>query len=132
MTDRVQTVNQLLGDEIVFCASLPGIDEPVPIVMAGVRPGKRAELSSALEGLFAAAGEAPAAYSVSDELLVVSSSPSHLAWALAHLGRAPAPRSRQPPGTVPARRGLADRHGCAPGGQDGVRRRRAAESSSPA
>ena len=88
MTDRVQTVNQLLGDEIVFCASLPGIGEPVPVVMAGVRPGKRAELSSALEGLFAAAGEAPAAYSVSDELLVVSSSPSHLAWALGHLGQA--------------------------------------------
>ena len=90
MTDRVQTVNQLLGDEIVFCASLPGlpgIDDPVPIVMAGVRPGKRAELSSALEGLFAAAGESPAAYSVSDDLLVVSSSPSNLAWALAHQGQ---------------------------------------------
>ena len=90
MTDRVQTVNQLLGDEIVFCASLPGlpgIDVPVPIVMAGVRPGKRAELSSALEGLFAAAGESPAAYSVSDDLLVVSSSPSNLAWALAHQGQ---------------------------------------------
>jgi ferric-dicitrate binding protein FerR (iron transport regulator) len=87
MTDRVQTVNQLLGDEIVFCASLPALDEPVPIVMAAVQPGRRAELSSALEGLFAAAGESPAAYSVSDDLVVVSNSPSHLAWALAHLGQ---------------------------------------------
>ena len=87
MTDRVQTVNPLLGDEIVFCASLPGLDEPVPMVIAGVRPGRRAELSSALEGLFAAAGESPAAYSVSDDLLVVSNSPSHLAWALGHLGQ---------------------------------------------
>ena len=87
MTDRVQTLNQLLGDEIVFCASLPGLVEPVPIVMAGVRPGKRAELASSLEGLFAAAGESPAAYSVSDDLMVVSSSPSNLAWALAHLGQ---------------------------------------------
>jgi ferric-dicitrate binding protein FerR (iron transport regulator) len=87
MTDRVQTVNQLLGDEIVFCASLPEVGEPVPIVIAGVQPGKRAELSSALEGLFAAAGETPAAYSVSDDLLVVSSSPSHLSWALGHLGQ---------------------------------------------
>lgn len=90
MTDRVQTVNQLLGDEIVFCASLPGlvgIDVPVPIVMAGVRPGKRAELSSSLEGLFAAAGESPAAYSVSDDLVIVSNSASNLAWALAHLGQ---------------------------------------------
>ncbi len=88
MTDRVQTVNQLLGDEIVFCASLPGVrGEPVPVVMAGVRPGRRAELSSALEGLFAAAGESPAAYSVSDDLLVVSNSPSNLASALAHQGQ---------------------------------------------
>jgi len=80
-------VNRLLGDEIVFCASFPGTGEPVPIVMAGVQPGKRGELSSALEGLFAVAGEAPAAYSVSDDLLVVSSSASHLAWALGHLGQ---------------------------------------------
>ena len=87
MTDRVQSVNPLLGDEIVFCASLPGLDEPVPIVMARVQPGKRAELASALEGLFAAAGESPASYSVSDDLMVVSNSPSHLAWALAHLGQ---------------------------------------------
>ena len=87
LTDRIQTVNPLLGDEIAFSASLPGIDAPVPIVMAGVQPGKRAELSSALASLFAAAGEAPAAYSVSDELLVVSDSSAHLAWALAHQGQ---------------------------------------------
>jgi len=87
MTDRVQSVNPLLGDEIVFCASLAGATEPVPIVIAGVRPGRRAELSTALEGLFAAAGEASGSYSVSDDLMVVSNSPSHLAWALAHLGR---------------------------------------------
>jgi len=87
MTDRVQSVNPLLGDEIVFCASLPGSSEPVPIVMARVQSGKQAQLSSALEGLFAAAREAPASYSVSDELMVVSNSPSNLAWALAHLGQ---------------------------------------------
>ena len=85
MIDRVQTVNPLLGDEIVFCASLAGLDEPVPMVMARVQPGRRAELASALEALFAAAGESPASYSVSDELMVVSDSPSNLAWALAHL-----------------------------------------------
>ena len=86
MTSRVQTVNPLLGDEIVFCASLPGFEEPVPIVMAGVQPGKRADLSTALAALFAAAGESPASYSVSDNLMVVSNSPSNLAWALAHQG----------------------------------------------
>ena len=90
MTDRVQTVSSLLGEEIVFCASaagLPGINEPVPIVMAGVQPGKRSELASALEGLFAAAGESAASYSVSDEMIVVSNSPTNVAWALAHLGQ---------------------------------------------
>jgi ferric-dicitrate binding protein FerR (iron transport regulator) len=86
MTERIQSVNPLLGDEIVFCAGLAG-DEPVPIVMARVQPGRRVELASALEGLFAATGEAPAAYSVTDELMVVSSSQSQLAWALAHLGQ---------------------------------------------
>jgi hypothetical protein len=86
MTDRIQSVNPLLGDEIVFSASLAGT-EPVPIVIARVQPGRRAELASALEGLFAAAGEASASYSVSDDLMVVSSSPSQLAWALAHLGQ---------------------------------------------
>src|SRR6476469_8641716 len=90
MIDRVQSVNPLLGDEIVFCASvpgLPGMDDSVPIVMAPVQPGRRADLASALEGLFAAAGESPASYSVSDELMVVSNSPSHVAWALIHLGQ---------------------------------------------
>ena len=89
MVDRVQSVNQMLGDEIVFSASLvPGLDQPVPMVMARVKPGKRAALSSALERLFTEAGDdAPGSYSVSDDLVVVSDSRSNLAWALAHLGQ---------------------------------------------
>ena len=88
MVDRVQSVNPLLGDEIAFCASIvPGLGDPVPMVMARVKPGKQAELSSALEKLFAEAGEAPGSYSVSDDLVVVSESPSDLAWVLAHLGQ---------------------------------------------
>src|SRR5688572_27064718 len=87
IADRIQSVNPLLGDEIVFCASFPGLDEPVPMLMARVQPGKRAELASALQGLFAAAGESAAPFSVSDDLMIVSSSPSNLAWALAHLGQ---------------------------------------------
>ena len=87
MADRLQSVNPLLGDEIVFCASVAGLNEPVPMVMARVQPGKRAELANALEGLFAEAGEPPAAYSVSDDLMVVSNSPGNLAWAVAQLGQ---------------------------------------------
>ena len=86
MADRLQSVNPLLGDEIVFGASLPGGDQPVPMVMAQVQPGKRAELESALKGLFAEAGESAPQYSVSDDLMVVSNSPSHLSWVLARLG----------------------------------------------
>ena len=86
MTERVQSVSPLLGDEIVSTASVGGAGEPVPIVMARVQPGSRAKLATALEGLFSAAGESPA-YSVSDALMVVSDSPSHLAWALGHLGQ---------------------------------------------
>ena len=87
MMDRVQTVNPLLGEEIVFCASLAGLAEPVPIVMARVQPGRQAELSSALAALFAAAGESSASYSVSDDLLIVSASAAQVAWATAHLGQ---------------------------------------------
>jgi hypothetical protein len=86
LADRVQSVNTMLGDEIVFTASVLA-NEPVPVVMARVRPGKRAELASALEGLFAAARESSAPYSVSEDLMVVSNSPSHLSWVLAHLGQ---------------------------------------------
>jgi hypothetical protein len=85
--DRIQSVNPLLGEEIVLCASIPETGDPVPMVMARVQQGRRVELAAALDGLFAAAGDSPASYSVSDDLMIVSSSPSHLAWALAHLGQ---------------------------------------------
>jgi len=87
LADRVQSVNTLLGDEIVFSATVPVRGEPVPMVMARVQPGRRAELASALEGLFAEAGESSAPFSVSDDLMVVSNSPVNLSWVLAHLGQ---------------------------------------------
>jgi len=88
MVDRVQSVSSMLGDEIVFSASTgSGLAEPVPMVMARVQPGKRAELTAALQALFAESGEAPGSYSVSDDMVVVASSASQLAWGLAHLGQ---------------------------------------------
>jgi hypothetical protein len=57
------------------------------MVMARVQPGRRAELASALEGLFVGAGEPAPPYSVSEDLMVVSNSPSNLAWALGHVGQ---------------------------------------------
>jgi hypothetical protein len=87
MTERLQSVNRLLGDEVVFCVSVGSADGPVPIVMARVKSGMRAPLTSALEGLFAAAGETPAAYSVTDDLMVVSNSASHVTWVLSQLSQ---------------------------------------------
>ncbi len=87
LVDRVQSVSSLLGDEVVFSIASIGPRDEVPMVMAGVQPGKRAALASALDELFADAGERARAYSVSDELIVISDTPSHLSWALSHLGQ---------------------------------------------
>jgi hypothetical protein len=87
MVGRVQSVSSLLGDEIVFSVGSAGPTQEVPMVMARVQPGRRAELSSALAGLFNGTGEAVPPYSVSDDLMVVSNSPSNLAWALGNLGK---------------------------------------------
>jgi hypothetical protein len=87
MVDRVQSVSSLLGDEIVFSVGSTGPGQDVPMVMARLQPGKRAELTSALDGLLTEAREAGLSYSVSDDLMVVSTSPSNLAWALGHLGK---------------------------------------------
>ncbi len=86
MVSRLQSVSSLLGDEIVFCASAAGPGQEVPTVMARVQPGSRAELARALDALFADSGEPALPSSVSDDLMVVSSSPAHLEWALGRLG----------------------------------------------
>ncbi len=86
MVDRLQSVSSLLGDEVVFSASSAAPGQVVPMVMAGVRSGKRAELHQALATLFADAADTPLSYSVSDSLVVVSASPAQLASALARLG----------------------------------------------
>jgi len=87
IVDRVQVVSTLLGDEVVFCVGSAGPGSEVPMVISRVQPGRRAELASALEGLFAGTNEPVPAYSVTDELMVVSNSPDELAWALGHLGQ---------------------------------------------
>jgi hypothetical protein len=86
IADRIQSVSPLLGGEIVFCVSFVANSEAVPLLIAQVQPGKRAELTTTLQGVFAEAGETPA-YSVSDDLVLVSNSPANLAWAAAHLGQ---------------------------------------------
>jgi hypothetical protein len=87
IVDRVRSVSSLLGDEVVFAMASAGPRDEVPVVMARVQADKRATLTSALDGLFADAGESSRPYSVSDELMVISDSPTHLAWAVSHLGQ---------------------------------------------
>ncbi|MGE5360389.1 MAG: FecR domain-containing protein [Bacteroidales bacterium] len=87
LVDRIQSVSSLLGDEVVFCASAPTPGDVVPIVMARVQAGRRAELTTALERLFVEAGESAPPYSVSEDLMVVSESPADLAWAVGHLAQ---------------------------------------------
>jgi hypothetical protein len=87
IVDRVRSVSSLLGDEVVFSMAAAGPRDEVPVVMARVRPGSRAALTSALDGLFTDAGESARPYSVSDELVVVSDSAAHLAWAVNHVSQ---------------------------------------------
>jgi hypothetical protein len=87
IVDRVRSVSSLLGDEVVFSVASAGPGDEVPVVMARVQADKQTALTSALDGLFADAGESSRPYSVSNELMVVSDSPAHLAWALSHLGQ---------------------------------------------
>lgn len=87
IVDRVQSVSWMLGDEVVFSVASAGPRDEVPMVIASVQPDRRAALASALEGLFADAGERSRAYSVSDDLMMISDSPSHLDWAISHLGQ---------------------------------------------
>jgi hypothetical protein len=89
IVDRVRSVSSLLGDEVVFSVAPAGLRDAVPVVMARVQANQRAALTAALDQLFTDAGESsrPYPYSVSDELMVVSDSTAHLAWALEHLGQ---------------------------------------------
>jgi hypothetical protein len=87
MVDRLQSVSTLLGDEIVFCASIPEPGQEVPMVIARVQPGRGAELARALDALFADAAEPALPYSLDGDLMVVSNSPAHLEWARGHLGQ---------------------------------------------
>jgi hypothetical protein len=87
MVRRIQSVSGMLGDEVVFSASSAGPRDEVPVVIARVRSGSRAALANALDGLFVDAGEPALPYSLTDELMVVSNTQPHLAWALGQLGR---------------------------------------------
>jgi hypothetical protein len=88
IVERVQSVSSLLGDEIAFTIASAGPGTEVPVVFARVQAGQRASLERALDSLFTEARESSRPYSISEDLIVASDSPAHLAWALNHLGQA--------------------------------------------
>lgn len=89
LVDRIQSVTPLLGDEIVFAllTSAPEAKDQVPMLIAGVQPGKRAELAAALDALRGEPGGIPLPYSLADNLMVASDSQTHLLWVAEHLGQ---------------------------------------------
>ena len=87
LVDRVRSVSSMLGDEVVFVVAMAAAGDEVPMVIARVQPGRHTALAQDLDGLFAAAGESSRPYSVSEQLMVISDSPSHLAWAVGHLSQ---------------------------------------------
>ncbi|HKW03375.1 MAG TPA: FecR domain-containing protein [Vicinamibacterales bacterium] len=87
IVDRIQSVSSMLGEEVVFSVAAASPDDEVPMVIARIQPGQRSALTDGLASLFAEAHESSPNYSVSDELIVISDSSSHLAWAVSHLGQ---------------------------------------------
>jgi hypothetical protein len=88
LVDRVQTLTPLLGDEVVFAFSkgAAGATAGIPVVMAEIREGKRADLAQAVEALRSEIGGDPLPYSLADTLIVVSDSDAHLQWVIENLG----------------------------------------------
>jgi hypothetical protein len=86
LIDRIQTVTPLLGNEIVYgySAIAPGIMEKIPMILAEVQPGRRDELSAALTGLGI---QQNLSFRLTDTLLILSDSQSHLQWLQEHLGQ---------------------------------------------
>jgi hypothetical protein len=85
---RVQTVAPWLGDEIVYgvCMNRTGTTPVIPIILAEVRQGKRAELQAALNNLGLQIAGSPS-YQLSDTLLAASNSAENLQWLLGNMGQ---------------------------------------------
>jgi hypothetical protein len=92
LIDRMYVIGNLLGDEVVFAFSMnaSGAGEKVPLILAAIQPGKRPALEVALDSLAGARNQASLAYSLTDNLMIVSDSANHLQWLNAHLGQSAA------------------------------------------
>jgi hypothetical protein len=87
LLDRVYTIGHFLGDEVVFAFSLNSSEKgkTVPLILAEVQPGKQQALAAELNTLRNTQGRSPLCYQLTNTLLVVSDSETHLQWLYAHL-----------------------------------------------
>ncbi len=82
---KMQAFMPLFGDEIVYGVSMSAPGSAVPIFLAEAQPGKEAELTAVLEQLRAQMGTRPLYYSLTNSLITISDSETHLQWLLDHL-----------------------------------------------
>ena len=86
---QVETVTHLFGNEIVYGYSqgVPGSSEKLPMIFAEVQPGKQADVTAALNALAGQMGASALPYQLTDTLLVLSDSATHLQLLLSNLGQ---------------------------------------------
>jgi hypothetical protein len=90
MLGKIQTFMPLLGNEIAYgmamnLSTTPG--DAVPMLFAEAGAGKQTELAAALEEFRAQMGSKPFQYVLSDKVLAISDSQTHLQWLLDHMGQ---------------------------------------------
>jgi hypothetical protein len=86
---HVETMTHLFGNEVVFAYSsgVQGTAEKFPMVIAEVQPGRQSDLSAVLNSLGSQMGNSSLAYHLTDNLLLISDSQSHLQWLVSNLGQ---------------------------------------------
>jgi len=86
---RIQSVTGQLGDEIVFGLSsdTAGESDEVPMILAEIQPGKKAELETALNMLASQTDQSPTYFQLTDTLMIVSGTQNHLQYLADNLGQ---------------------------------------------
>jgi hypothetical protein len=87
LVSRIQAITPLLGDEIVYGFSSNPLNsaEKIPMILSGIRSGKKTELAAALNQFNT--GTSTLNYHLTDSLMVISDSPQHLQWLFENLGQ---------------------------------------------
>ena len=83
MLEHLQGVTALLGEEIVFV--LTGSEDPMPLLLAEVRPGRHEELQRMIDSAGDDSFET-LPYEVTEDLLLASDTPANLAILIVQLG----------------------------------------------